>query len=384
SAAGYRAPQRPHLDMRAAAALLARERGAVLAYGDFPLPLECRTAPAAALSNAPRSGARIIDAAAERPEGDRTPFRAVPAQMLAELGRATAKGGRAAVLAARKGYAPAVVCRDCGTAVRDEAGRALSFSMARGERVFRSADGATVRGADKTCDRCGSWNLLPLGIGVERVAEELRESLPDAKIFMLDAETIRTPAAVRRAAARIEEPGTVVVGTEAMLPLLDPASELQYAAIASADSLLALPFWRARERFVHAGLTLLDRAQRVSVATRRTDDTAVQMVADPSADAFFAEESAQRKALGYPPFGHLLVFHAEASPAKVAEAARLIERALDGAAHTRLPDRPVRTRARLSVVAKLGQDAWPDRKLSARLAALPPWISVAIDTESLW
>jgi len=384
SAAGYRLPQRPHLDLRIAAASLARARGAQLAYGDYPLPIELRDKADAPLSAPARASARIIDATAERPEGERAPFRAVAQQMLAELGRASARGGRAAVLAVRKGYAPTVVCRDCGFAVRDANGRALSFSIARGERVFRSADGQTNRAADLACDRCGSWNLLPLGIGVERVAQEIEEALPDARVCMLDAESIRTPAAVRKAMARIKEPGTIVVGTEAMLPLLDPAEPLEYAAIASADSLLALPFWRARERFVHAGLTLLDRAKSVSVATRRPLDTAVLMLADTTLDVFFAEETAQRKALRYPPFGHLLVFHAEASPTKVAEAAKLITDALADLPSVRLPDRPVRTHMRLSIIAKVASDQWPDAALSALLAALPPWISLTLDTESLW
>jgi primosomal protein N' (replication factor Y) len=382
SAAAYRGVKRPHLDHRAAARELAEARGAVLAYGDYPLPLELRADPAAALAHPPANGARIIDASAERVEGEA--FRAVPKAILAELGKATARGGRAAVLAARKGYAPAVVCRDCGHAVRDEEGRALGFYQEYGERLFRSADGKTVRAADTACAVCGSWNLLPLGIGVERALEEVRDALPDARVVLVDAEALKTPRAVRATRKKMREPGVVIVGTEAMLPLLDPAEPLDYAAVASADSLLALPFWRARERFAHAGLTLLDRAKRVAVATRRREDAAAAFLEHPEDGSFFAEEASLRKALGYPPYKRLIVFHAEVPTARAEDAAKRIASALGSVPYARLPDRRVRTRARVSVIAKAPADAWPDPALAARVATLPPWVSVAVDTESLW
>jgi primosomal protein N' (replication factor Y) len=354
----------------------------VLAHGDYPLPLELRPVPDAPLAEAPAKGARVIDASAERLEGEA--FRAVPKPILAELGKATAQGGRAAVLAARKGYAPAVVCRDCGHAVRDEEGRALGFYQERGERLFRSADGKTVRAADLACAVCGSWNLLPLGIGVERAAEEVREALPDARVVLVDAEALKTPRAVQAARKKMREPGAVIVGTEAMLPLLDPEEPLDYAAVASADSLLALPFWRARERFVHIGLTLLDRAKRAAIATRRREDAAVSFLEHPGDGAFFAEEASLRKALGYPPYARLLVFHAEVPPARAEDAAKRIAAALGPVPYARLPDRRIRAQARVSVIAKVPAAAWPDEALAMRVAALPPWVSVAVDTESLW
>ena len=81
---------------------------------------------------------------------------------------------------------------------------------------------------------------------------------------------------------------------------------LSLAAIASADSLLALPFWRARERFVRLGLLLTSIAPRALIATRLPDDAAVKTLRDPKDTSFFDEESSLRKALGYPPYGTLI------------------------------------------------------------------------------
>jgi primosomal protein N' len=268
--------------------------------------------------------------------------------------------------------------------VHDERGMSLSFATTRGTRVFRSADGKTKKAAQTTCDVCGSWNLLPLGIGVERVAEEISKAIPEAKIIMLDTDTIRTPAQARKAAITLKEPGTIIIGTEFMLPFLSSDEKVSYAAIASADALLALPFWRVRERLVHSALTLRERSEKLSIATRRPDDSAFTAVLNPLASTFFEEEATDREAFMYPPYGHLVVVHAEGPAIKKETMAATISAAFADHPITRLPDRVQGATVRISIVAKYAHALWPDELVSEALAALPPWATIHIDSESLW
>jgi primosomal protein N' (replication factor Y) len=381
SAGSYVFQKRPYLDARVAAQALAEAREVSFVLGDYPLPIEWRIEPVSAPATGPSGTVRIIDMRKARLEGEK--FKAVPDEIMLGIGSAIANGGRAAVLAVRKGYSPAVVCRTCGSAVRDKEGRSLAFSTARGERVFRSADGSVVESAERVCDVCGSWNLMPLGIGVERVAEEIKEALPDARIVQIDADTVRTPAQVKRAAQAARESGTVIIGTELMLPFFDPSEPLEYAAIASADSLLALPFWRARERLVHAGLTLRNRAAILDVATRRPEDAAFTALRDAD-QTFFIEENGQREQFSYPPYGHLLRIRALVSPTRRETAAREILDALSGHTAIRMPDRKAKNKIAVTIVLKLPKDAWPDAHLSNALASLPPSVTTLIDSESLW
>ncbi|HEX8947250.1 MAG TPA: hypothetical protein VF829_03500 [Candidatus Paceibacterota bacterium] len=367
SAGGYLTRATVPIDLRVALVAYAEARDVPLTRGDYPLRLEVRPTPTAPLE-APAAPIHVHDVREKKAEVPtaRT-FRAITPALQAALEKALRDGGRAAVLAVRKGYASAVVCRDCGAAVRDAHGRALSLATAAGKRVFRSSDGAVERDAKALCDVCGSWNLLPLGVGVERVAEELAREFPKAHIVRFDADTIKTPAAARRAAAHFTEPGTLIVGTEALIPWLDPSTPLDVAAIASADSLLALPFWRARERLASLAFSLSERAQEVHIATRRPDDTVFATLANPLDTAFFTEETTLRKRLGYPPFGHLITFAIEGTDARLPD--RLVT-----------PGKKIRT-----LVAKLGPDTpWPHKELATHLAQLPPWITVRIDPESLW
>lgn len=384
SAGGYVSQKRPYLDLAYASRALARARNLRFCAGDVFLPLPLREKPAEPLTFSFTNTAALFDAKRSEEE-ERTPFLAVPDAMRERVSAALADGGRAAVFAARRGYAPAVVCRDCGNTLRDERGFALWLTTRGEKRILRSADGAVKRDADAVCEVCGSWNLLPLGVGVERVEEELRKAFPKATLAVFDADTLRTKASMEKAQAALRSPGALLVGTEAMLPFLDPREPLSFAGIASADTLLALPFWRSRERLVRMGLMLRERADDVMIATRRPEESAFDAVLHPDSSAFFEEEASLRKALGYPPYGHLLTFHTEGAKFAVDRAAAAIEAATAPHAVARLADKMLpRGRVRLSMAAKIGNDAWPDAALAARLAALPPAIAVHLDPESLW
>jgi primosomal protein N' len=427
SAGSYTFPKRPYLDVRYALASLARARDIPLIYGDYPLPLEYRAAPQAPLAEIAPGSIEILDVRAPKSErGDektngkisakdsdpRTQWQAVPDQLRTEIKKVIDSGGRVAVLAVRRGYSPTVVCGDCSTAVTDEQGRALSLATVGNARVFRSTDGSVIQGADAFCKVCGGWNLKPLGIGIERVEEELRAAFPiqgltlnsefqgetlkkEAVRIVRISEDSRKAASLKKVRVEIMEPGTIIIGTEVMLPWLSPSTPVELAVIASADSLLALPFWRSRERFVRVGRMLAERAERTIIATRRPEDAALSALStaaadntndvDPQADTFWKEETELRKILSYPPFGTLIVFHIEGTPARLSEARDAIRTASLPHIPHELAERPLTaTTSRTTLVLQLPQGIWPDHELSDRLARLSPNIRIHIDSETLW
>jgi primosomal protein N' (replication factor Y) len=397
-AGSYRSPKRPYLDFRIALTELARSRSLQLAYGDYPLPLEYRTYTEAPLVAAP-SSVSILDLRREKIEEvkpkpgeavvletEQEAWAAVPKLMREEIANVLNDGGRALVLAVRKGYAPSVICRDCGTARTDEFGNVLTFTKEGPHgRAFRSVDGRVIESTNVLCAICGSWNLMPLGVGVERVEEEMRSAFPDARIIRFDGDTVRTIAMAKKALEGAGEPNTIVIGTEGALPwlLAVHAHQFNLAVVASADSLLALPFWRARERFVRLGLLLTSMANRVLLGTRLPEDAAANAIEHPETTGFFKEESGLRKALGYPPFGTLIALQAEATRTQLDALDTPIREAIAAYAFTILPDRSLtRTQARRSYVLRLPEGVWPEQELSSRLHALPPSVRVLIDPEA--
>ncbi len=387
SAGSYTLAKRPYLDLRYAIAALARARAIPLQYGDYPLPLEYRKNPAAGLlaaKNEKSFDITIVDTRIDKKEKTTSVapqvWKAVPDKLLAQIHKTLTRGGRVAVLAVRKGYAPTVVCGDCGTTLTDGFGRTLTLATIKGVRVFRSSDGAVTESAESFCKVCGSWNLKPLGIGIERVEEELAKEFPQAPLLHIDSDT----RSLKKIRESIETPGTIILGTERILPFLSPLNRVELGVIASADSLLAMPFWRSRERFVRIGYMLADRSERTIIATRQPEDTALAAL-DSSSDAFWKEETSLRKILSYPPFGTLLVFHLEGTAGSLRAAREAVRAACVPFVPYELPERVLSGNTlRTTMVLQLKADQWPDPHLSARIAELPPSIRVYIDSETLW
>jgi primosomal protein N' len=379
SAGSYALPKRPYLDYRYAVTELARARQIPIAYGDYPLPLEYRKDPLVPLETGLVGSAEIFDARTDKTvKKDVEAFKAIPDYLRDQIRTALEPGGRVSVLAVRRGYSPTVVCKDCGTAVTDEHGRALSLATVNGKRVFRSNDGKVLESAEVFCKVCGGWNLMPLGVGVERVEEELHEAFPETSIVRIDQDT-KSVASLKKARVQIAEPGTIIIGTELMLPFLSPYEPVELGIIASADSLLALPFWRARERFVRISMMLAERTKHLVIATRHPEDAAFS-------PEFWEEETNLRKILNYPPFGTLIVFHTEGTVARLAEARAAIKAACAPYIPHELPDRPLpgTEQFKTSLVLQLPLNVWPDKVLSNRLAGLSPAIRIHIDSETLW
>ena len=157
SAGSYALPKRPYLDVRFALAELARVRNVPIVYGDYPLPLEYRKDPEAPIQKVAPSAIEVVDVRTDKTEVKKAPsaWQVVPESLRTQIKSTLDADGRVAVLAVRRGYSPTVVCRDCGSAVTDEHGRALSLATLKGKRVFRSTDGATFPAAEVFCKVCG-------------------------------------------------------------------------------------------------------------------------------------------------------------------------------------------------------------------------------------
>ncbi len=399
SAGTYRLQKRPYLDVRYALASLARFRHARLTFGDYPLPLEYRADPAAALEIETTSSVEIYDARVLKSDvskkEEREPWQAVPERIRSTIKDVLKNDGRVAVLAIRRGYSPTVVCRDCSTAVTEERGNALSLATVNGKRVFRSTDGTIYDDASMFCKTCGGWNLQPLGVGVERVEEELRAAFPEAALVRIDQDTLKGTS-LKKIREEIGKPASILIGTEVLLPLLSPNDPVQLGVVASADSLLALPFWRSRERFVRLGKMLGERVEKMIVVTRRPEDAALSAlmhseVLPPESESevappdFWIEETELRKMLSYPPFGTLIVFTIEGTAARLEEArASVRATCLPFIPFEPSQKIPSTTSTRATLVLHLKDDVWPEPDLSERLAHLSPAIRIHIDSESLW
>jgi primosomal protein N' (replication factor Y) len=150
----------------------------------------------------------------------------------------------------RRGLATMTVCSDCETIVTCASCSApvvLHASKVSGRNFFMCHVCGVRRSADEVCKNCGGWRLTPLGIGLDRVEQEIKKLYPNVDVFKIDSDITKTD---RQISATLEKfrakPGSILLGTE--IASLHLHETVDHCAVVSLDSLFALPDFRIPEK----------------------------------------------------------------------------------------------------------------------------------------
>lgn len=231
--------------------------------------------------------------------------------MLTGIETAIRAGTGAVLFLNRKGFAPSLLCRECGQA--PQCGRcnvALTFYRRIG-RLACTYCGAS-RPLSDTCPSCLAPRLEPVGYGTERLEEDLRRLFPEARIGRLDGDTARSPA--RGEAIRLQAASgrfDILIGTQ-MLFQGAPLPPVGFVGLPHADAGLHLPDFRAAERTYHGLLDAValahsaERGGKVVLQTFLPAHHVIEAVFRNDPGVFFDQEMRFRRDLGYPPFSHLV------------------------------------------------------------------------------
>jgi primosomal protein N' (replication factor Y) len=304
--ASYKQESDPRYDARTVAAKRAALQGAVAIFGSAtPRPESWGSLEHLDLGarlSGPLPPVRIVDLRREAGYP-------LSAPLLAELGAVAEKGGKAILLLNRRGIAPALHCRACGTTLRCESCDVALVLHA--DRMLRCHHCGHSEPERERCPVCGSTEVARLGAGTQRLERELKAKLPELGRIRLDADAAVRPGAMARALTRFATGDRVVlVGTQ-MVAKGHHFSGVALAAVVDADTGLGLPDFRAEERTFQlltqlAGRSGRDAPGRVLVQTFQPDARAIVFAARHDVPRFLAGELERRRALGYPPFSHLV------------------------------------------------------------------------------
>jgi primosomal protein N' (replication factor Y) len=293
------------------------------------------------------------------------------APLLAELGGLAERGGKGILLLNRRGMAPAIHCRACG-----ETRRCRNCDVAltlHGDGSLRCHHCGVVEPLGETCPACGSTDLARIGAGTQKLERELAKHVPELEVFRLDADAIEKPEQLRdvlQRFARAER--AVLIGTQ-MVAKGHHFPGVELAAVVDADTGLGLPDFRAEERTFQlltqlAGRSGRDAPGRVIVQTFQPDARSITYAARHDVQGFVVGELERRRALGYPPFRHLV--RIVVSGPEQADATRALEELKAGLGDTELlgpaPLLRLRSKHRAQLVGKTDRP----RALATRAAAL--------------
>jgi primosomal protein N' (replication factor Y) (superfamily II helicase) len=302
----YKQESDPRYDARTVAAKRATLEGAVAVFGSAtPRPESWASLERLELGGrlaAPLPTVRVVDLRREQGYP-------LSAPLLKELGGIAERGGKAILLLNRRGVAPAVHCRACGETRRCPAcDVALTL---HGDSSLRCHHCARLETMGETCPACGSAELARIGAGTQKLERALAKQVPELDVIRLDADAVEKPEQLREVLERFAHADrAVLVGTQ-MVAKGHHFVGVELAAVVDADTGLGLPDFRAEERtfqlITHlAGRSGRDAPGRVLVQTFQPDSRAVSYAARHDVRGFLDGELERRRALGYPPFQHLV------------------------------------------------------------------------------
>ena len=407
---GYKSLRRPYIDLRTVAEIYTKRKNIPLVIGDILLRAETlwRQSEGLIQESAPfkfRSLSTAKDSlidmrqykTAENPE-DR--FRILSLEV-ERLIRANKENNESMIiLAARRGIAPSVICADCQTIVTcnncsapvilhkapvSPSSRPTATPTPNPKSFFMCHRCGARRPSEEYCKVCSSWKLSTLGIGIDLVADTIRQKFPDITISQIDADTTKTQKQAHEAIAHVQDhPGSILLGTEMML--LYPNKKVHNAAIISLDSLFSIPDFRIQEKIIHTLLTLRSlTTKEFIVQTRRAEEKVFEYALKGNLSDFYRDTIAERNIFNYPPFVNLIKITLEGPKEAIIAEMNSIQKSLEPHVVDIFPafTHTVRGEYVLHGLMRIPRGNWPSESLSNKLRSLPPSVSVNIDPESL-
>ncbi|CAN0462975.1 unnamed protein product, partial [Discosporangium mesarthrocarpum] len=246
---------------------------------------------------------------------------------LAEALTATVAAGEQAMLFLnRRGYAPLTLCRACGH--RFECPNCSAWLVEhRFHRHLQCHHCGFNTPLPERCPNCETEaSLVACGPGVERIAEEVRALLPEARLALMTSDTVRGPEAAQALVRAVgDHEIDVIIGTQ-MVAKGHHFPQLTLVGIVDADLGLGGGDLRAAERtyqVLHQVAGRAGRAEkpgRVLLQTWQPAHPVMQALIAGDREGFMEHEASERERGGWPPFGRLAAILVSAPDAGEADA----------------------------------------------------------------
>lgn len=213
---------------------------------------------------------------------------------------------QALILLNRRGYAAAVLCRQCGQTLEcPNCSITLTFHRHAGRVRCHYCDYS--QGRPKVCPHCAGPYLEWVGFGTERIEKEVAEVFPDARVARLDRDTVRKRGMAAAILSRFEDRKIdILVGTQ-MIAKGHDFEAVTLVGVISADVGLGLADFRAAERTFQLLTQVAGRAGRgdtggeAVIQTFFPEHYSIGFACRQSYEPFFESEMHYRRSMRYPP-----------------------------------------------------------------------------------
>lgn len=408
----YKQINRPFIDIRNFAEILSSIQKIKLIFGDTLLRPETLhrndigefgeiSSPLYRLPEIERQV--IVDMKNEIDEKGNKIFRTIGKETKEMIDEAISLGKSIFLFSVRKGLAPITVCNDCkstllcpscSTPIVLYGSKQLTANKTTTSRIFMCNKCGRKEKTEVRCQNCSSWNLTPLGIGTDKVYEEIKNLYPKVKIIQIDKETTPTNKEAREAILELNKnPGSILIGTEMVFSYL--ADEVYSSAVISLDGLFSIPSFNITQKILHIIEKLhYITKNKIIIQTRIPENKILQYILSGNVLPLCREDLSERKNFGYPPFKRLIKITFEGTASETERARNLIENTLGNYEPQIFSAFIGRVKGQFitNTVIKVDPKVWSlpinegdvlDQDLAQSLSLLPPSFSINVDPEDL-
>ena len=234
-------------------------------------------------------------------------------------------GQQVLVFLNRRGFAPTLLCHDCGWISQCPRCDAR-MTLHQRHNELRCHHCGHVERPPRNCPECNQVDLRPVGAGTERAEERLALLFPQFPVLRIDRDSTSRKGAMDKLFATINkgEP-CILVGTQ-MLAKGHHFPRVTLVAILDADGGLFSADFRASERMAQLTVQVAGRAGRaeepgkVIIQSHLADHPLLVQLTEQGYPAFAEQALSERRGAGLPPFAHLALLRGEAHKPGQAEA----------------------------------------------------------------
>ncbi|HRH25630.1 MAG TPA: hypothetical protein PLD99_01590 [Parcubacteria group bacterium] len=388
----YRGLKRPYLDYKMFLKNYTKECGKSLIFGDSVLSLETLWLEKEGMYSAvtpltwrlkDKASGEIIDMR------EKKEFEIISEKLQKRIKMSLTENKKIFLFGVRKGLSSTTACGDCGSLLlckNCSSPLVLHTQQIQGETLnyYKCHHCGAKRTAETRCDSCQSWKLTPLGIGIDTIAKECREKMPEVNVFILSKEHTPTKSkAVETVKRFFDTPQSILIGTEMAIEYLESVPTV---GVVSLDSLFSIPNFYINERIFYLVTRLKEiTGESFLIQTRNAGVNILEWATAGNILDFYRSEIEEREDLHYPPFSYFIKISFEGTIDKVEAKSILLKNDFElFNPHFMIKKSGQGKTAELTMIIRISRENWPDESLQRKLLLLTPDFLIKVDPESIF
>lgn len=236
--------------------------------------------------------------------------------LVTEITQTLKAGAQALLFLNQRGYAKFGICHQCGQMVHCP-NCSVSLTYYHHRRALTCHLCQYSESSQNICRHCLKDGIKFLGLGTERLEEEVKNLFPHARIRRLDRDVVKSERRLKETlSAMHEQEADILIGTQ-MLAKGHNFLHVNLVGVICADVALSMPDFRASEKTFQLLTQVAGRAGRgyfsgkALIQTFQPEHPSIIFAKNHNTKDFISQELILRKRFSKPPFSRLALIRAE-------------------------------------------------------------------------